>query len=123
MKLISMRIFVAFLVFDTNKSQPIKNNFANGYTTGDFTRHTNVNDGQAFGGSVYQKVKREVKAIKCVYVCIYLYFSCIQSQSICILHYRKKKEKLVKSRNCNLIVASNVMTRVLLYFVVTAQMY
>lgn len=44
------------MAFDTSKSQLTKNNFAIGYTTGDFTLHTNVNDGQVFGGSVYQKV-------------------------------------------------------------------
>ena len=34
------------MAFDTSKSQLTKNNFAIGYTTGDFTLHTNVNDGQ-----------------------------------------------------------------------------
>ena len=41
---------------DTGKSKLTKNNFCLGYSTGDFVLHTNVNDGQVFGGSVYQKV-------------------------------------------------------------------
>jgi len=44
------------LAFDTGKSKLTKNNFCLGYSTGDFVLHTNVNDGQVFGGSVYQKV-------------------------------------------------------------------
>lgn len=36
----------AQVAFDTSKSQLTKNNFAIGYTSGDFTLHTNVNDGQ-----------------------------------------------------------------------------
>ena len=34
------------MAFDTSKSQLTKNNFAIGYGSGDFTLHTNVNDGQ-----------------------------------------------------------------------------
>jgi len=49
------------MAFDTSKSQLTKNNFAIGYTTGDFTLHTNVNDGQVFGGSVYQKVNPQLE--------------------------------------------------------------
>ncbi|XP_044739128.1 voltage-dependent anion-selective channel-like [Chrysoperla carnea] len=41
---------------DTDKGRLTKNNFALGYSTGDFVLHTNVDDGQEFGGSVYQKV-------------------------------------------------------------------
>ena len=44
------------LAFDTGKSKLTKNNFCLGYSNGDFVLHTNVNDGQVFGGSVYQKV-------------------------------------------------------------------
>ena len=44
------------LAFDTGKSKLTKNNFCLGYSSGDFVLHTNVNDGQVFGGSVYQKV-------------------------------------------------------------------
>merc|ERR1712029_798566 len=44
------------MAFDTSKSQLTKNNFAIGYSAKDFTLHTNVNDGQVFGGSVHQKV-------------------------------------------------------------------
>ena len=49
------------MAFDTSKSQLTKNNFALGYSTGDFVLHTNVNDGQVFGGSVYQKVNRHLE--------------------------------------------------------------
>lgn len=41
--------------FDTQKSKITTNNFALGYTTGDFVLHTSVNDGQEFTGSIYQK--------------------------------------------------------------------
>ena len=34
------------MAFDTSKSALTKNNFAVGYSNGDFTLHTNVNDGQ-----------------------------------------------------------------------------
>jgi len=44
------------LAFDTGKSKLTKNNFCLGYSVGDFVLHTNVNDGQVFGGSVFQKV-------------------------------------------------------------------
>ena len=50
-----LKISYLFNLF-SSKSQLTKNNFAIGYTSGDFTLHTNVNDGQVFGGSVYQKV-------------------------------------------------------------------
>jgi len=43
-------------VFDAQKSKLTKNNFALGFSTGDFILHTNVDDGQEFGGSIYQKV-------------------------------------------------------------------
>lgn len=49
------------MAFDTSKSQLTKNNFAVGYSTGDFTLHTNVNDGQVFGGSVHQKVNKDLE--------------------------------------------------------------
>jgi len=42
--------------FDTSKSKLAKSNFAVGYSAGDFTLHTNVNDGSEFGGSIYQRV-------------------------------------------------------------------
>ncbi|XP_023724392.2 voltage-dependent anion-selective channel protein 2 [Cryptotermes secundus] len=44
------------LRFDSQKSKITKNNIALGYSSGDFILHTNVNDGQEFGGSIYQKV-------------------------------------------------------------------
>jgi voltage-dependent anion channel protein 2 len=47
--------------FDTSKSKLQKSNFAVGYTTDDFTLHTNVNDGTEFGGSYYQRVNDELE--------------------------------------------------------------
>jgi len=47
--------------FDTSKSKLSKSNFAVGYTGGDFTLHTNVNDGSEFGGSYFQKVNDELE--------------------------------------------------------------
>jgi len=44
------------MAFDTGKTKLTKNNVAVGYTTGDFVIHSNVNDGNVFGGSLYQKV-------------------------------------------------------------------
>jgi voltage-dependent anion channel protein 2 len=49
------------MAFDTSKSQLTKNNFAIGFSNGDFTLHTNVNDGQVFGGSVHQKVNKDLE--------------------------------------------------------------
>lgn len=49
------------LAFDTGKSKLTKNNFCLGYSMGDFVLHTNVNDGQVFGGSVYQKVNPDLE--------------------------------------------------------------
>nr|WIM01405.1 voltage-dependent anion-selective channel [Limnephilus flavicornis] len=42
--------------FDSQKAAVTKNNFALGFTSNDFVLHTNVDDGQNFGGSIYQKV-------------------------------------------------------------------
>jgi len=47
--------------FDTAKSKLARSNFAVGYTTDDFTLHTNVNDGAEFGGSIYQRVNDELE--------------------------------------------------------------
>jgi voltage-dependent anion channel protein 2 len=44
------------MAYDTNKSKLKKNNFALGYSKGDFVLHTNMNDADVFGGSIYQKV-------------------------------------------------------------------
>lgn len=52
----------AQLSFDTGKSKLTKSNFAVGYSTNDFVLHTNVNDGQEFGGSVYQKVNDKLES-------------------------------------------------------------
>ncbi|XP_013772782.2 voltage-dependent anion-selective channel protein 2-like [Limulus polyphemus] len=51
----------AQLSFDTAKSKLTKSNFAVGYSANDFVLHTNVNDGQEFGGSVYQKVNDKLE--------------------------------------------------------------
>lgn len=48
--------------FDVPNSKLLNNNFALGYTNGDFILHTNVNDGQVFAGSVYQKVTPDLDA-------------------------------------------------------------
>ncbi|XP_030768050.1 voltage-dependent anion-selective channel-like isoform X2 [Sitophilus oryzae] len=42
--------------YDINNNKLTKNNFALGFSSGDFTLHTNVDDGQEFGGSIYQKI-------------------------------------------------------------------
>lgn len=46
--------------FDSENSKVTKNNFALGFSTGDFILHTNVDDGQEFGGSIYQKVSSKL---------------------------------------------------------------
>lgn len=43
------------VAFDSQKSKIVANNFALGYSTGDFVLHTNVNDGREFGGLIYQR--------------------------------------------------------------------
>lgn len=43
--------------YDSSKGKVVKNNFALGYSSGDFILHSNVNDGSIFGASLYQKVK------------------------------------------------------------------
>jgi len=42
--------------FDVSKSKLTRNNFSLAYAASDFNLHTSVNDGQEFGGSLYQKV-------------------------------------------------------------------
>lgn len=49
------------MAFDTAKSKLAKSNFAVGYTSGDFTLHTCVNDGQEFAGSIYQRVSPDLE--------------------------------------------------------------
>lgn len=49
------------LSYDVNKSRLTKTNFSLGYQAGDFVVHTNVNDGQEFGGSLYQKVNDKLQ--------------------------------------------------------------
>jgi len=48
--------------FDPSKSKLTRTNFACGYQAGDFTLHTNVNDGQEFTGSVYQRVNERLES-------------------------------------------------------------
>ncbi|XP_053675888.1 voltage-dependent anion-selective channel-like isoform X2 [Anopheles nili] len=43
------------VAFDSQKSKVTANNFALGYSAGDFVLHTNVNDGREFGGLIYQR--------------------------------------------------------------------
>jgi len=47
--------------FDTQNNKLTKNNFALGFSTGDFILHTNVDDGQEFGGSIYQKISSQLE--------------------------------------------------------------
>lgn len=47
--------------FDTQKSKLTKNNFALGFVSGDFVMHTNVDDGQEFGGAIYQKINSSLE--------------------------------------------------------------
>ncbi|KAL4686900.1 hypothetical protein H8959_019028 [Pygathrix nigripes] len=47
--------------FETAKSQVTQSNFAVGYKTDEFQLHTNVNDGTEFGGSIYQKVNKNLE--------------------------------------------------------------
>jgi len=52
----------AQLSFDPQNSKLTKTNFAVGYQAGEFVLHTNVNDGQEFTGSVYQKVNSQLES-------------------------------------------------------------
>merc|ERR1712080_372733 len=47
--------------FDTSKNKLARSNFGVGYSTGDFTLHTAVNDGSEFQGAIYQKVKDDLE--------------------------------------------------------------
>ncbi|XP_019770280.1 voltage-dependent anion-selective channel isoform X3 [Dendroctonus ponderosae] len=47
--------------YDVNNKKLTKSNFALGFTSGDFTLHSNVNDGQDFGGSIYQKLNPQLE--------------------------------------------------------------
>ncbi|XP_023022754.2 voltage-dependent anion-selective channel isoform X2 [Leptinotarsa decemlineata] len=48
--------------FDSQKSKLTKSNFALGFSTGDFVLHTSVEDGQEFGGSIYQKISPKLES-------------------------------------------------------------
>jgi len=52
----------AQLSFDPSKSKLTRTNFAIGYQAGDFVLHTNINDGQEFSGSVYQRVNDSLES-------------------------------------------------------------
>lgn len=47
--------------FDAQKSKITANNFALGFSTSDFVLHTNVDDGQEFAGSIFQKVTPQIE--------------------------------------------------------------
>jgi len=46
---------------DAQNTKVTMNNIALGFSTQDFTFHTNVNDGQQFGASLYQKAKPDLE--------------------------------------------------------------
>lgn len=50
------------MAFDTSKNKLTKTNFAVGYADKDVVLHSNVNDGQVFGASVFHKVRPDVSA-------------------------------------------------------------
>jgi voltage-dependent anion channel protein 2 len=52
----------AQLSFDPSKSKLTKTNFAVGYSAPEFILHTNVNDGQEFAGSIYQRVNDRLES-------------------------------------------------------------
>lgn len=49
------------MAFDTSKSTLSKSNFAVGYAAHDFALHTNVNDGNEFGGSIHQRINDQLE--------------------------------------------------------------
>jgi len=51
----------AQLSFDPSQNRLKKTNFAVGYSTPEFILHTNVNDGQEFAGSIYQRVNDKLE--------------------------------------------------------------
>lgn len=48
--------------YDSSKSKVTANDFALGYTAGDFVLNTTVNNGNIFGGSIYQKVNSNLES-------------------------------------------------------------
>lgn len=48
--------------FDVTKSKLTKNNVALGFSTTDFVLHTSVEDGQEFGGSIYQRINPKLES-------------------------------------------------------------
>lgn len=52
----------AQLSFDPAKNRLTRTNFAVGYAAPELTIHTNVNDGQEFAGSIYQKVNPNLES-------------------------------------------------------------
>ncbi|KAI1292008.1 Voltage-dependent anion-selective channel protein 2 [Halotydeus destructor] len=51
----------AQLSFDPSKSKLTRTNFAIGYSAPEFILHSNVNDGQEFNGSIYQRVNERLE--------------------------------------------------------------
>jgi len=49
------------LAYDTTEGKVNKNNFALGYCAGDFQLHTSVDNGETFGGSLYQRVSNRLE--------------------------------------------------------------
>ncbi len=49
------------LAYDTSKSRLTRNNFGVGYAAADFVVHTNVNNGEIFGGSVFHRVNSSLE--------------------------------------------------------------
>jgi len=47
--------------YDTNEGKLNKNNFTLGYCSGDFQIHGNVDNGQNFGGNLYQRVSNRLE--------------------------------------------------------------
>ncbi|OXA60197.1 voltage-dependent anion-selective channel [Folsomia candida] len=50
------------LTFDTVEGVLKKNNFAAGYSAGDFQINTNIDNGETFAGSLYQRVNNRLEA-------------------------------------------------------------
>ena len=50
-------------MYDSSKAKLVKNNVSLGYTNpaGDFTLHSNINDGAIFGASMYQRVQPNIE--------------------------------------------------------------
>lgn len=49
------------MAYDTTEGKLHKNNFALGYCSGDFQLHAHVDNGETFGGSLYQRVSNRLE--------------------------------------------------------------